>query len=196
MNYGLRKPTAGRVFDSRRMNKIRSESGAVSLNELLVAAPIMLMVLIALFVLYNEGVKGQSRTAGRTRGLAQQQLGVEKISKELRQATTISPVSSQIVDMDTYVAPSTGAASTLRRVRYDCSAGSCKRYEGPAGGTVFTAGPIPTITDVRNPNVFGMEPDFINPVFVNFTVQVDVSGQSNPIELSGGVQLRNLAREN
>ncbi len=195
MDLSPHKPDAG--YDSHSAGiDFRNEKGAVTILELLVAVPISLLGLIALFFLYNTAVGGHSRTNDRVRGLAQQQLGIEKISKELRQAIRLIPVSSQVVDMDTYVAPSGGGASTARRVRYDCSNTTCNRWEGPAGGTTFTSGPVPVITDVQNTNVFGMEPDFINPVFVALTVQVSVSGQTNPIELTGGVQLRNLAREN
>ena len=195
MDLSPRKPNAGSGFSFGRID-FRNERGAVTINELLVSAPIALFGLVALSFLYNASVQGNSRTTNRVHGLAQQQLGIEKMTKELRQATTLTPVSSQVVDMDTYVTPSGGGSATPRLVRYDCSDGTCNRWEGPAGGTTFTSGPVQVITDVQNTNVFGMEPDSINPVFVAVAVQVSVSGQTNPIELTGGVALRNLASEN
>jgi hypothetical protein len=126
--------------------------------------------------------------------LLQQQGGLEKMTRELRQATTITPTSSQLVDVDTYVTAIGASSKSLRRVRYDCTGGSCQRYEGPVGGN-FTSGPIPVITDVQNSNVFGMEPDFINPTFVALQVNVSVKDASNPIQLTGGVALKNLARD-
>lgn len=177
--------------------RLQDERGAVSLTELLVTTPLVLLVLGAVFVLYNQGVKGQSRTDSRVRGLQQQQIGLEKISRELRQATSINPSSSQLVDVITYVTPSGGSAASARHVRYDCAAGTCNRWEGPPPLTgALTAGPVPVITAVQNADVFGMQPDYVNPNFVALNVNVTISGAQNPISLSGGVALKNLSRDN
>ncbi|MEX0744451.1 MAG: hypothetical protein WD118_02515 [Phycisphaeraceae bacterium] len=185
----------GRLERAVRL-RLSQERGSTSLFELLVAVPVMLVVLISVFALYQLSVRGGDRTNSRVRSLQQQQIGVERISRELRQATTVNPISSQVVDVETYVTPSGGGAAVLRHVRYDCTTGSCKRYEGPSGGTTFTSGPVNVITDIQNSNVFEMEPDFINPNFVALAVDVGVKDAANPIKLSGGVALKNLARDN
>ena len=108
-----------------------------------------------------------------------------------RQATSITPVSSQILDAVTWVRPTSGAASVQRRVRYDCSSGTCNRWEGPSGGGLDT-GPVPVITSVQNADVFSLEPNSVDPTYVVTRVEVRVKGASNPITLDGGFALRNL----
>lgn len=176
--------------------RLSQERGTTSLFELLVAVPVMLVVLISVFALYQLSVRGGDRTNNRVRSLQQQQIGVERISRELRQATAVTPVSGQVVDVETYVTPSGGSGAVPRHVRYECTTGSCKRYEGPSGGATFTSGPVSVITDIQNSNVFEMKPDSINPNFVALVVDVGVKDASHPIRLSGGVAFKNLARDN
>jgi hypothetical protein len=76
-------------------------------------------------------------------------------------------------------------------VRYDCTSGTCNRYEGPVGGSLST-GPVPVITNVVNPDVFELSPDTIDPTYVVTRVEVHVAGATNPITLDGGFALRNL----
>ena len=172
-----------------------SERGAVTLPELLVSLPLVVLIVVAVLGLANLSQRDHDRTDSRVRSLSQQQAGMERIQRELRQATSITPVSSQIVEMNTYVAPANGSAAVARRVRYDCTGGSCKRYEGTVGGTTFSSGPIVSIANVLNADIFVMEPDYVNPYFVALSVDVSVRGASNPIALRGGVTLRNQARD-
>ena len=177
----------------RLRRRLRSERG-VGLVELLTVMPMIAVVLLGMYALYNVGAKSQQETNNRVRSLIQQQSGLERISREMRQATSITPVSSQIIDGTTWVRPSGGGASTQRRVRYDCSTGTCNRWEGPAGGTLST-GPVPVITDVENADVFSLVPNTVDPTYVTTRVEVTVKGANNPIVLDGGFALRNLAGE-
>jgi Tfp pilus assembly protein PilV len=178
---------------SRLRLRLRGESG-VSLIELLTVIPMLAVVLMGIYALYNVGAKSQQDTNNRVRSLIQQQSGVERISREMRQATSITPVSSQIIDGTTWVRPSSGGASVQRRVRYDCSTGTCQRWEGAVGGAL-TTGPLNVITDVQNADVFSLEPNSVDPTYVVTRVEVTVKGASNPITLDGGFALRNLASD-
>jgi competence protein ComGC len=177
----------------RLRRRLRSERG-VGLVELLTVLPMIAIVLLGMYALYNVGAKSQQETNNRVRSLIQQQSGLERISREMRQATSITPVSSQIIDGTTWVRPSDGSASTPRRVRYDCSTGTCNRWEGPAGGALVT-GPVPVITDVENADVFSLLPNSVDPTYVTTRVEVTVRGANNPITLDGGFALRNLASD-
>src|SRR5687768_18613620 len=95
--------------------RLRSERG-VGLIELLTVLPMLAVVLLGIYALYNVGAKSQQDTNNRVRGLIQQQNGLERISREMRQATSITPVSSQILDGVTWVRPAAGTASVPRRV--------------------------------------------------------------------------------
>jgi hypothetical protein len=170
--------------------RLRSERG-LGLVELLTVMPMLAVVLLGIYALYNVGAKSQQETNNRVRGLIQQQNGLERISREMRQATSITPVSSQILDGVTWVRPAAGTASVQRRVRYDCSSGTCNRWEGPAGGALDT-GPVPVITSVQNADVFSLEPNSVDPTYVVTRVEVRIAGANNPITLDGGFALRNL----
>ena len=119
------------------------------------------------------------------------QNAIERVTREMRQATAFTPVSSQILDATTYVRPAGGDTSAPRRVRYECTSGSCKRWEGPAGGALDT-GPETVIWGLQNADVFFFSPDSVNPTFVSMKVEVSVKGAANPIVLDGGFELRNL----
>jgi type II secretory pathway component PulJ len=170
--------------------RLRCERG-VGLIELLTVLPMLAVVLLGIYALYNVGAKSQQETNNRVRGLIQQQNGMERISREMRQATSITPVSSQILDGVTWVRPAAGTASVQRRVRYDCSTGTCNRWEGPSGGALDT-GPVPVITNVLNADVFSLEPNSFDPTYVVTRVETRITGANNPITLDGGFALRNL----
>jgi hypothetical protein len=79
-------------------------------------------------------------------------------------------------------------------VRYDCSTGTCQRWEGAVGGALST-GPVTVISDVQNADVFSLSPNSVDPTYVITRVEVSVKGASNPITLDGGFALRNLATD-
>src|SRR5438552_13805948 len=123
-------PSAARRF-------IRSERG-LSLVELLVVIPMMAVVLLGIYALYNVGAKSQQNNTARVSTLLREQNGLERMTREMRQAVSFTPVSSQVLDAVTYVRPSGGGSSVLRHVRYECLDGACTRYEGAVGGALGT----------------------------------------------------------
>jgi Tfp pilus assembly protein PilE len=169
--------------------RLGSERG-YGLVELLVVVPMMTVVLIGIYALYNVGVKEQSRNHTRVSAMLRQQNGVERMTREMRQAIRFTPVSSQILDAETYVRPAGGTASVERHVRYECNSGSCTRYEGAANGAGFDSTET-VIPNVQNADVFFFEPDNVNPTFVAVKLEVTVSGAVNPITLQGGFGLPN-----
>ena len=91
-----------------------------SLVELLVVIPMMAIVLLGIYALYNVGAKGQQQNNVRVTTLLREQNGLERMTREMRQAVTFTPVSSQVLDAVTYVRPSGGGSSVQRHVRYEC----------------------------------------------------------------------------
>jgi len=169
---------------------LRSERG-VGMVELLTVLPMLAVVLLGIYALSDVGAKSQKRSNARTAVLQRSQNGMERLTREMRQATDFTPVSSQVLDATTYVRPTDGSASVQRRVRYECASGSCRRWEGPVGGSLNT-GSETIITGLQNPDVFFFSPDSVNPTFVSMKVEVAVTGATNPIVLDGGFELRNL----
>jgi hypothetical protein len=168
---------------------LRSERG-VGLVELLVVIPMMAIVLMGIYALYNVGAHGQRLTNDRVTTMLRQQNGLERLTREMRQAISFKPVSSQILDAETYVRPSGGGASVEKHVRYECLSGSCIRYEGAANGTTFSSSDT-VITGIQNADVFFFQPDNVNPTYTSVRLEVSVKGASNPITLEGGFALRN-----
>ena len=167
-------------------------SAASSLIELLAVLPMLAVVLLGIYALYNVGAKSQQDTDNRVRSLIQQQNGLERISREMRQATAITPVSSQIIDGTTWVRPSSGGASVQRRVRYDCSTGTCQRWEGAVGGALST-GPVTVISERPERRRLRALAELHRSDLRRDPGRGAVKGASNPITLDGGFALRNLA---
>jgi competence protein ComGC len=178
-----------RVVPQRIRSRLACERG-ISLVELLVVIPMVSVVLLGIYALYNVGAKGQEQNNVRVTTMLREQNGLERLTREMRQAVSFTPVSSQILDAVTYVRPTSGGASVQRRVRYECLDGSCVRYEGAPGGAL-TTGPETVIPNVLNPDVFFFSPDSVNPTFVSVKLEVSVKGANNPIVLDGGFALRN-----
>jgi Tfp pilus assembly protein PilE len=171
------------------LRRLRCERG-FGLVELLAVIPMVAATLLATYALYNVAAKSQERTTGRVHSLVQQQIGFERMSRELRQATSVTPVSSQVIDVVTWVRPSNADRSVKRRVRYECLNGSCQRWEGAPDGAL-TTGPAMVITNVQNPDVFTLMPSTIDPTYVAIRVEVTVKGATKPIVFDGGIALRN-----
>jgi hypothetical protein len=152
--------------------------------------PMVAIVLLGIYALYNVSTHGQLQNDRRVTTLLREQNGLERMTREMRQAVTFTPVSSQVLDAVTYVRPSGGGASVQRHVRYECLDGACKRWEGPPGGALDT-GPETVISGVQNPDVFFFSPDSVNPTFVSVKLEVSIQGATNPLTLDGGFALRN-----
>ena len=171
---------------------VRSERG-LGLVELLVVIPMMAVVLLGIYALYNVGASSQRQNSNRVTTLLREQNGLERMTREMRQAVSFTPVSSQILDAVTYVRPTTGTTSVQRHVRYECLDGSCTRYEGAVGGSLGTGEVV--ISNLANADVFFFEPDSVNPTYVAVKLEVGVKGASTPIVLDGGFALRNQEGE-
>jgi Tfp pilus assembly protein PilW len=171
------------------LSRLRDERG-LNLVELLVVIPMMAIVLLGIFMLYNVGAKSETQSSTRVAALLREQNGLERMTREMRQAVSFTPFSSQVLDAVTWVRPTSGGTSVQRRVRYECFGSSCVRYEGPPDGAL-TSGPETVIPNVQNADVFFFEPDSVNPTYVSIKLEVAVKGANNPITLDGGFALPN-----
>ena len=170
------------------LSRLRDERG-LNLVELLVVIPMMAIVLLGIYILYNVGARSETQSSTRVAALLREQNGLERMTREMRQAVSFTPVSSQILDAVTYVRPAAGGASQQRHVRYECQDGACTRFEGAVGGTLGTGEIV--ISNIQNPDVFFFSPDSVNPTYVSVKIEVTSKGASNPIVLDGGFALRN-----
>jgi prepilin-type N-terminal cleavage/methylation domain-containing protein len=175
------------------MKRCRSRArgqGGFTLVELMVAMPLALIVIFAAYSALAQAERSQHESRTRAEGLRQQQVGLERMTREIRHATVFQFLTSQIVEFDGFVHSS--GTTTVRRVRYDCSSGSyCVRREGPAGGPVAATG-VRLIEALVNPDVFDPEPNFLAPRYVGISASVRIADDKNLITLRDGVDLRNL----
>jgi Tfp pilus assembly protein PilW len=168
------------------LRRIGSEESGVSLIELLVAISVGVVVVFAAFQFSDTAGKSQANTSARTEALQQAQNGLERMTRDLRQAATVAVPTSESVEMSTYVKSPSGGG-TLQAIRYVCASGACQRFVGTAatGETVVSA--------VRNVDVFDPEPA-LEPRFVGIKLRVSVTGATQGITLRDGVEIRNRVR--
>ncbi len=176
--------------------RLRSDQRGFTLVELLVAMPLALLLVFAALNLYRVAADGQSATGNRADAVQSARVALERMTRELRQVgppvgVSLSPVrfsSSQVMDYTTWTRPA-GGASVQRNVHYDCSGGRCMRSEGPIGGALGT--PTLVVDGVQNLDVFDPRPDALYPNYVAIKLNVRVNGQTRPITVTDGVELRN-----
>lgn len=180
---------------SKLCSRLRRDQSGFTLVETLIASGLGVILVSAVALFADITIRTQHSTGKITAALDQQRVGLERMTREIRQATTFSLLNSQKVEMTTYVNSAYGSAAELRRVRYDCSAGEvCRRSEGPVGGA-FTSTDVEIVSVVQNADVFDPQPD-INPRYVAIALRVRAKGTANEAErvitLRDGVDLRNV----
>lgn len=187
---------------------IRGQGGS-TLIELLVAMPCaVIAVLIALGALQDAGT-GQARTQKREDALRVVQSGVERMTREIRQADWVFFRSSSEVDLGARVRRPGTASAVPRLVRYSCAGTACRRLEGPpvafpppATAAVADTGVV--LSGLRGTLVFQpqrIDPatgrsvaDFTTPDSVFVRVLADIEGFDHPLELKDAASLRNATR--
>ena len=153
----------------------------------------------------------------RTEALNNGQLGLERMTSEIRQADWVYFRSSSHFDMQVPVRPAPTATATMRVVRYDCRGETCVRSEGNATG--FPPPPAPAFTKTEtvigspaeetgirygliaghdvfyprrvNPTTGAWATDFLQPDFLFIRLRLKVEGQGESIVLEDGISLRN-----
>jgi prepilin-type N-terminal cleavage/methylation domain-containing protein len=168
--------------------RLRDDQSGFTLVELLVAMPIGLIVVFMALLVLDTAVPYELRTREHAQALRDQEVGLERMTRELRDATSFTFLTSQKIEFDVHIR----SAGGLRKVQYDCSSGDhCLRLEGPVGGTVSPAGAV-IVDALVNPDVFEPEPDFVNPRYVGLVARVRISDDRRLITLRDGIDLRNL----
>ena len=164
----------------------------------------------------------QRRLERRGAALGHANTGLERMTKELRQANWVHFFNSQVVDAEAMVRPAPTGKAVQRHIRFDCSSGACWRFEGPP----VAYPPSATATWTSSWVVIGARPDdansfmgrvlsqdifvpkrvdettgatvvdYLNPDLLHIRLKVSVKGLAKPIELADGVSLRNTTQFN
>jgi prepilin-type N-terminal cleavage/methylation domain-containing protein len=170
----------------RLPRRLQDQSG-FTLVELLVAMPIALIVLMMAMLSITTAVRGEQSAREHSEALRAQQAGLERMTRELREATSFNFLNSRKVEFNAW----SRMANGLRHIGYDCTSGtSCIREEGPLGGAFSDSQVV--VDALVNPDVFEPEPDFVNPRYVGIVAEVRIAANRRVITLRDGVELRNL----
>lgn len=202
-----------------RVRLIRGQGGS-TLIELLVAMPMAVALLGLVTQVFVTGTSDQRRLERRAAALAHANTGLERMTRELRQANWVFFTSSQVVEAEAMVRASAVTPAVRRHIRYDCSSGRCWRLEGPAvafppprdatfetsrivigaaeGDETSSVGRV-LANDVFAPK--RVDPatgrtvvDYLRPDLLHIALRVSVKGMDHPVELADGVSLRNATK--
>jgi type II secretory pathway pseudopilin PulG len=128
--------------------------GGLTVVELLIAASISIVLLgMVVTALYRSSLDQQD-VERRSEALNQGQIGLERMTRELRQATWVYFRSSAVVDLNVRVRPTPASNAVDRLVRWDCASNICKRLEGNA--VTYPPPSVPTFASSEE--VIGEEP--------------------------------------
>jgi prepilin-type N-terminal cleavage/methylation domain-containing protein len=144
----------------RRM--IKDQSG-FTLLELLIATALGVMVIGIGATVFT--VAGHNQPAQVKRGVAIQQarITMERITREIRQGSTVYASTAAQLSLITYVHSATCGGSHADtaiqcRVTYTCTATSCTRTEGSPPPATDSGSPATVVSGLSGPNVFSYTP--------------------------------------
>jgi Tfp pilus assembly protein PilW len=135
-----------RVLSMRRLREIATDAGGFTLVEALMATLVGLMVVGIGATLFTAATRSQPAQAQRGDAIQQSRNTMERITREIRQGSTVYSSTATQLSLLTYVHHTTcgGTASgpAIRcKVTYTCNSGSCTRVEQPPPGNSGSAGP-------------------------------------------------------
>jgi prepilin-type N-terminal cleavage/methylation domain-containing protein len=178
-------PTRARLWRSptRTAESQREELG-YTLVEMMIVSAIFAIVITLIFGTLTSVQKSEAYTRDRTLAVQSLRDSMDRMTRELRQATNIVPTPSDShIEFDTY------DLGKPVHITYDATGTTLTRQVG-------TGTPAPLLKSVVSTSVFAYTPD------ANTTTAVDIDLQLKPrnlpntiVELRSDVQLRNLTPE-
>ena len=180
----------------RASRAIATDSRGFTLPELLIATVIGLVVIGGAVTAMTAGVSSQPRLNSQAASVQQARTSMERITRELRQGSSVPTATASQLSIVTYVKRATcgGAAANTSiacRVTYTCSSGGCSRTEAKPDGTA--PGPaVQVLTGLSSNSVFSYTaPTSTAPASVGVTLAFAAQGANQGITLSDAAALRN-----
>ena len=175
---------------------IATEADGFTLPELLIATVLGLIVIGAAVGAMTVGVNSQPRLNSQAASVEQARTTMERITRELRQGSSVPTATASQLSIVTYVNSATcgGTAATSAiacRATYTCAAGACSRTEAKPDGTA--PGPaVQVVSGLSSTNVFSYTPPTSTaPASVGVTLSFAAQGPNQGITLSDAAALRN-----
>ena len=183
-------PAAGR----RTVGSPDRQAG-FTMVELLVAMSLGILLIGGAVMVFTSASKSEPNTSMRSTQIRDGRVALDRMTRELRQATRVVTHSPTYLAVDTYVNTNCngGSASeaTLCRVIYQCGEGTCTRTlratnnSGSAPSTIVVSG-------LSDDNVFQVPVGSSSPSYVGITLTFAKRDGGESVTLSDGVALRNL----
>ena len=171
------------------------EARGFTLPELLIATVLGLIVVGAAVAVFTVSVNNQPRISSKSAAIQQARTAMERMTRELRQSSTVPTATPSQLSIVTYVHSATcgGASANTAiscRVTYACSAGACTRTEARPDGA--SPGPaVRIVSGLASNNVFTFAPSAGAPGYVGATFAFPGTGGEDAITLSDGSAIRN-----
>ena len=203
-----------------RIRSLVQGQGGSTLIELLVAMPIGVLLLLVSMAAFENAGRSQRDVEQRSHAVMEATAAMERMTRELRQASWVFFRSSQVLEADTVVRVS--GTAVRRYVRYECTGrgtdrlgtdigGACERFEGdpvsyppPAGSPATSTGVVvegfegldvfhPQSVDETTGETYA---DYSDPSLVTIRLRMrgGVGGTRRVVEIRDGVSLRNGTR--
>lgn len=175
-------------------SRLRDESGVTLVELLWVMVLGVLVVSLALLVL-NFAVRTQSKLSSATASTAQGRVMMERVTRELRQSSSVSVATPTRIVFITWVKSAScgGASASVAiqcQVEYSCAAGACTRYERNVNGT-GSGGARQLVKGLLSSSVFTYPtPDYVG-IVLSYPADPHSGSAEDAVTLSDGVNLRN-----
>jgi hypothetical protein len=173
----------------------RAEDG-YTLIELLVASMMGIVVLGAAVMVFIGAVRSEPRTASKVAAIEQGRIAVERITRDVRQASSIPTYAPGQLALITYVRQSScngGAATTSIpcRVTYSCSVDACTRTVSQPNGSL--PGPaVSVVTGLASGEPFVYAEGSGEPAYVEVELAFETR-EGGPVVIADGAATRNGA---
>lgn len=180
----------------RRTRDLARDDRGFTLPELLMATVLSLVVIGGAVMAFTSSMNNQPRLQSEAVGIQQARTTMERITRELRQGSTVPSATASQLSIVTYVNSTTcggaHASSSIQcRVTYACSSGVCTRTEAKPDGTSPGAA-LKVVSGLSSNNVFTYTaPTSTAPAYVSVNLAFPPQGAHQGITLSDGAALRN-----
>jgi type II secretory pathway pseudopilin PulG len=179
------------------ISRLRSDQSGFTFVELLMATIIGFMVIAIAATVFTTVSRSQPGQLARGHAIEQARTSMERLTREIRQGSTVYPSTASSLSLLTYVhSQSCGgpwANTAIQcKVTYTCTSDTCTRTEAPPPPATGSGPATTVVTGLSGPNVFSFTPTCDvsstsgNPGYVCVTLIFQGSGADDAITLQDG----------
>jgi Tfp pilus assembly protein PilW len=179
------------------IRRLRSDQSGFTVVELLMGMIIGFMVIAVAATVFTAVGRSQPGQLKRGEAIRQARTSMERLTREIRQGSTVYPSTASQLSLLTYVhSASCGGAwantAIQCKVTYNCSAGTCTRTEAPPPPATGSGPSAPVVSGLSGSSVFSYTPTCNvsstsgSPGYVCVTLTFPGSGGDDAITLQDG----------